>query len=145
MTAREAFCAGERPDDILVYLADGAVSDPEALGEHGESVTDGTVLVLPGESARDAFRSATGIDPMAFARQAGDTEGDVERTLLGATCPAEGSAGDGHDTRFIFAFAEPQNEAAGGLYAEGDVIHAYVACTCGETYSDRWVAGSEGA
>ena len=31
------------------------------------------------------------------------------------------------------------DEAVVDLYAEGDVIHAYAACDCGTTYSDRWV------
>jgi hypothetical protein len=27
----------------------------------------------------------------------------------------------------------------GGVYAEGDVVHAYAQCACGTAYSDRWV------
>ncbi len=41
--------------------------------------------------------------------------------------------------KFIFSFAEAQNEEVGGIYEEGDVVHAYAKCTCGTTYSDRWV------
>jgi len=137
---RAAFLAGDRPDDVLIYLADGAVSDPDALASHGERAGDGVVLVLPGERARDVFQRAAGIDPMAFARRAMDTEGAVRADCAGGTCPADGPGGD-HRARFVFAFAEEQNEEAGGLYAEGDVIHAYVACACGERYSDKWVAG----
>lgn len=43
----------------------------------------------------------------------------------------------------MFAFAEEQNGEVGGLYAEGEVIHAYVACTCGQRYSDKWVADEQ--
>jgi hypothetical protein len=137
---RAAFLAGERPDDVLIYLADGAVSDPDALAAHGERTGEGVVLVLSGERAQGVFQRTAGIDPMAFARRAMDTEGAVRPDCTGGTCPADGSGGD-HRARFVFAFAEEQNEDAGGLYAEGGVIHAYVACACGERYSDRWVAG----
>jgi hypothetical protein len=137
---RAAFLAGERPDDVLIYLADGAIEEPDALASHGERAGDGVVLVLPGERAREVFQRAAGIDPMAFARRATDTEGEVRADCTGGTCPAGSSRGD-HRARFVFAFAEEQNEEAGGLYAEGGVIHAYVACACGERYSEKWVAG----
>ncbi|PSQ33260.1 hypothetical protein BRD09_01470 [Halobacteriales archaeon SW_10_68_16] len=144
MTAddRAAFLAGDRPDDVLVYLSAEAVSDPAALEAHGERVDGGLVLVLSGERARGVFQRAAGIDPMAFAREAMDTAGEIRRDCTGGVCPASDSdGGSDHTARFVFAFAEAQNEDVGGLYAEGDVIHAYVACTCGERYSDKWVAG----
>ena len=148
MNAREEFLAGERLEDVLVYLARDAVGDPDALAAHAEAVEDGLVLVMPGDQARGVFQEAAGIDPMAFAREAGATEGHVDSDLTGARCPAAGEGADGtdppgtdHAVRFIFAFAEGENEEAGGLYAEGDVIHAYVSCACGTSYSDRWVAG----
>jgi len=140
-TAREEFLAGERPADVHIYLHEDAVSDVEALADHGERVEDGIVLVLGGEQARGVFQRATGIDPMGFARQAMDTDGDVDRDCTGGTCPAGG--GDDHQARFVFAFAEEQNQEAGGLYAEGPVIHGYVSCACGASYSEKWVA-SEG-
>jgi hypothetical protein len=137
---REAFLAGDRPEDVLVYLDERAVSNPASLEAHGERVDGGIVLVLPGEQARSVFQRAAGIDPMAFARQAMDTEGEVVADCTGGVCPARGD-GDDHDARFVFAFAEARNEDAGGLYAEGAVVHAYVSCACGESYSDKWVAG----
>jgi len=137
-TAREAFLAGRRPEDVHIYLHEDAVSDIEALTEYGERVEDGIVLVLDGEQARGVFQRATGIDPMAFAREAMDTDGDVDRDCAGGVCPA--GEGDDHQARFVFAFAEEQNEEAGGLYAEGPVIHGYVSCACGESYSEKWVA-----
>jgi len=142
-TAREEFLAGDRPADVHIYLHEGAVSDVEALADHGERVDDGIVLVLDGEQARGVFQRATGIDPMGFAREAMDTDGDVDRNCTGGTCPAGDGAGGGggdHHARFVFAFAEEQNEEAGGLYAEGPVIHGYVSCACGERYSEKWVA-----
>jgi hypothetical protein len=139
---REAFLAGDRPDDVHVYLDETAVSNPDALESHGERVDGGIVLVLPGETARSLFQQAAGIDPMAFAREAMDTEGEVFPDCTGGICPAsDGDGSDDHRARFVFAFAEEQNEEAGDLYAEGDVIHAYVACACGERYSEKWVAG----
>lgn len=134
---REAFLAGRRPADVHIYLHEDVVSNPSALATHGELVDDGVVLVLDGEQARGVFQETTGIDPMALAGDARATEGDVDRDCAGATCPV---GGRDHQPRLIFAFAEGQNESAGGLYAEGPVVHAYVACGCGERYSDRWVA-----
>ena len=137
-TARyESFLAGDRPDDVLVYLEEEGVGSVEDLLEIGTRVDDGVVLVLPGDDGRAAFESATGLDPMAFAGAAMDTDGDVADDCSGGTCPADDGAD--HHARFVFAFAEAQNEAVGDLYAEGDVMHAYAACDCGTTYSDRWV------
>lgn len=142
MSKHAEFLAGERVEDVLFFLHTDAVSNPEALAAHAESVTDGHVLVLPGDDGRSVFQSATGIDPMALARDAMDADGTVSDDLISGDCPAAGSNPDAtHTARIIFAFAEAQNEAAGGLYAEGDVIHAYAVCTCGERYSDKWVAG----
>ncbi|WP_276261656.1 DUF5807 family protein [Haloglomus litoreum] len=139
--ARRAFLAGERPDDICIYLREDGIADPEELADLGERTADGVVLVLPGAEGRQAFESATGLDPMSFAGSAMDTEGTVHRDLTGGDCP-EGD-GDDHGARFIFAFAEEQNPEVGGQYAEGDVVHAYAACDCGTTYSEKWVAEAD--
>ena len=136
---RDEFLAGERPDDVAFFLHEAAVSGIDALAEKGERTDDGVVLVVPGDTGRAAFQSATGIDPMGFAKEAMGTEGEVSRDLTGGVCP-EGE-GEGHEARLVFAFAEEQNEEVGDLYAEGDVVHAYVACECGERYSEKWVAG----
>jgi len=158
MTDREQFLAGDRPDDVCFFLHEAAVSGIDALSDRGERTDEGVVLVVPGDAGPEAFQSATGIDPMAFAREAMDTEGEVRRDLTGGVCPecrgrdstgegneaADGTddrGADGHEARLLFAFAEERNEAAGGLYAEGDVIHAYVACECGARYSEKWLAG----
>jgi hypothetical protein len=134
------FLAGERPDDVLFFLQEDAVSNPEALSEYADPVDNGLVLVLPGDNGRDAFQSATGIDPMGLAQQAMKTDGDIDDDLSGANCPdAEDEPAANHTTKFVFAFAEEQNDEVGGLYAEGDVIHAYAVCSCGERYSDKWV------
>ncbi|WP_135827606.1 DUF5807 family protein [Halorussus halobius] len=137
MTKRDEFLAGERPEDVALYLADSFVDgEGDGLASHGESVGDGTVLVVEGEQGRSVFETATGMDAMGFAKQAMDAEGDIARDLSGGTCPdCEGAV------QFVFAFAEAQNEEVGGLYAEGDVIHAYAYCDCGTSFSDKWVAG----
>ncbi|MFB6172769.1 MAG: DUF5807 family protein [Haloarculaceae archaeon] len=143
--ARAAFLRGDRPDDVLVYLPDRSVSDPDALADHGERAADGTVLVLPGERGRAAFQRATGIDPMTFAQRAMQTEGEIDPDCTGGTCPAAdpGDPPGDHRIRFVFAFAEEQNEEAGGRYAAGDVVHAYAHCSCGAAYSDRWVVDED--
>ncbi|WP_181684786.1 DUF5807 family protein [Halorhabdus salina] len=140
MTDREAFLAGDRPDDVAVFLHEAAVSNPEALESYAEPVEHGVVLVLPGAEGRSAFQSATSIDPMALAQDAMDTPSEIDDDLTGGTCPAATDEPDAdHTVRFLFAFAEAQNDEVGGLYAEGDVIHAYAACACGERYSEKWV------
>jgi hypothetical protein len=136
MTNSEAFLDGERPTDVHIFLHENAVSNVEALADHGTRTEDGIVLVLDGERARDVFRSATGIDPMVFAKEAMGTEGRIHADCAGGICPACGE----DEARFVFAFAEEQNDEVGGLYAEGTVIHAYVSCACGEAYSGKWVA-----
>jgi len=145
LSDREQFLAGERPDDVAFFLHETAVSGIDALAEQGERAEDGVVLVVDGESGRRAFQSATGVDPMAFAQEAMGTEGTVDRNLTGGTCPGAGGAdsgdAEGHEARLIFAFAEAQNADVEGLYAEGDVVHAYAACECGQRYSEKWLAG----
>ncbi|MDG5775552.1 DUF5807 family protein [Haloarculaceae archaeon H-GB2-1] len=139
MSDRAEFLAGDRPDDVHIFLARHVVSNPDALAaqDYGEKVDGGIVLVLPGDEARGSFRNATGIDVMGFAQEAMGTEGDIDGECITATCPeAEGE--EDHHTEFIFAFAEEQNEEVGGIYAEGDVIHAYASCSCGASYSDKW-------
>lgn len=137
---RRAFLDGERPEDVLLFLGEGAVSGIDSLAERGERVPGGVVLVLPGEQGRNAFRRATGVDAMSFAGSASGTEGRVAPDLVTGTCPeAEGEGG--HALQFLLGFVESENQEAGGLYAEGDVLHAYAACECGTAYSDRWVVG----
>jgi hypothetical protein len=139
MEKREQFLAGERPEDVALFLPDSFVEgDGDGLAQHGEQADDGVVLVVEGDQGRSVFKTATGIDAMGFAKQAMGTEGEISRDLSGGTCPDC----DG-DVEFVFAFAEEQNEEVGGLYAEGDVIHAYAYCDCGTAYSDTWVAGEE--
>lgn len=137
-TDREEFLAGDRPDDVAIYIADHAIDDETKLEDYGDRLDDGTLLVVEGEQGRNAFRAATGLDAMAFAKEAMGTEGDIARELTDGTCPEAGD-GEAHDLRFVFAFSEEQNEDVGGLYAEGDVVHAYARCTCGEAYSEKWV------
>ena len=135
----DAFLRGDRPDDVVLYLADGFVDDLDRLADHGERVSDGLVIVVDGDRGRNAFRAATGRDAMTFAGRAMRTEGAIDPDLAGGTCPSCGS----EDVAFVFAFAEAQNEDAGGLYAEGDVIHAYAGCSCDAAFSERWVAGDD--
>lgn len=137
----DAFLRGDRPDDILIYLHEDGVGSMEDLVDLGTRVEDGVVLVLPGEDGKAAFESATGLDAMDFAGMAMQTDGEIADDCTGGTCPdAADAPEDDHYVRFVFAFAEEQNEAVGGLYAEGDVIHGYAACACGTTYSEKWVA-----
>ena len=144
--ALAAFLAGDRPDDVALFLADAYVDDPETLADRGVRVDGGVVLVVDGERGRRVFSSITGADAMGFAREAGAVEGEIVPDLSGGTCPEHdtGNGGTGensHTAQFVFAFVEARNEDVGGIYAEGDVIHAYARCDCGAGYSERWVAG----
>ncbi len=144
---RRAFLAGDAPEDVLMYLADDAVDDAARLAEQdgGERVAGGAVVVVDGERGRRAFAAATGTDPMSFAGRARDRESHVDRDLTGGVCPeaesdADAAGEDDHHVRFLFSFAEARQPDGDGIYAEGDVVHAYAQCSCGVAYSDRWVA-----
>ena len=135
--AHEAFLTGERPDDVALFLADSYVDD-ERLEQFGTRLGNGVLIVVDGERGRRAFTAATGLEAMDFARSAMGLEGIIEDDLTGGTCPD--APGDGeHTTQFVFSFTEERNEEVGGIYAEGDVLHAYARCSCGTAYSDRWV------
>jgi hypothetical protein len=135
---RDEFLAGERPDDVALFLADSYVSD-DRLERFGDRVNGGTLIVVDGERGRNAFQAATGTGAMEFAKSAMNREGAVEDDLTGGQCP-DAAAGEAHAVEFVFAFAEERNEEVGGIYADGDVIHAYAQCTCGTAFSDRWNA-----
>ena len=140
MSKRTEFLAGERVEDVAIFLHEDAVGNVDALADYAESVEDGVMLIIDGDSGRSAFQSATGIDPMGLAREAMGTDGAIADDLTGGTCPvADDEPAETHTAKFVFAFAEAQNEDVGGLYAEGDVVHAYAVCQCGETYSEKWV------
>jgi hypothetical protein len=141
-TRYAAFRRGERTDDVCFYLHEEGVGNVEALSQLGIRTDDGVVLVMPGEEGRAAFQRATSLDPMDFAGMAMDTEGEIDDDLTSGTCPDAGDGAD-HYVKFVFAFAEEHHPEMEGLYAEGDVIHAYAACACGTTYSDKWVADGD--
>lgn len=138
MTDLTTFLAGRAPDYVAIVLADAVVDEPEVLTEHAEPIDGGLALVLGGSTGRTAFQRATGQDPMAFARAASDRDGGVHRDLSGGDCPDAGP--EPHAPHIVFSFVEAQNQAVGGLYAEGPVVHAYVQCECGSRYADKWVA-----
>ena len=143
---RAAYLAGDRPEDVAMFLASDAVDDPDRLAaqDGGERVDAGAIVVVDGERGRRAFAAAAGTDPMSFAGRARDREGHVDRDLTGGTCPDADGADDeaedeDHHLRFLFSFAEAQQPDGQGIYTEGDVVHAYAQCSCGVAYSDRWV------
>lgn len=141
MSDLDEFLAGGRLDDVAFFLHSDVVSSPDALEPYATPVEDGLVVVIDGQQGRAAFQGVTGVDPMTLASQARQRDGDVASDLSGGACPESGEGADGgeHEPRFVFAFAEAQNEDVGDVYAEGDVMHAYVNCSCGTLYSDRWV------
>jgi hypothetical protein len=139
----DQFLAGENPDDIAFYLSETFADDHEALADNGELVEDGVLVVVHGEQGRQAFRMAVGLDPMAFSREAMATGSRIDRDLAGGDCPHADEVDDDHHVEFVFAFAETENEEVGGIYAEGDVVHAYARCACGANYSDRWLADGD--
>ncbi len=144
METLEAFLAGDRLDDVAIYINDQYLSENHMLATEGEDVENGVVLVVPGDEGRTAFSQGTGIDPMEFAGTAMGKKGHIEPDLAGGECPAIEADDDpaDHVIEFVFAFAEGQNEEVGGLYEDGDVIHAYAHCSCGVNFSQKWIAGS---
>jgi hypothetical protein len=139
----DAYLAGDRTDHVALYLSDSYVSDVESLADRddAERVGEGVVLVVDGERGRNVFQRITGMSAMDFGSGAMDNPAHVDADLVGGDCPEAASGPTNHHPEFVFSFAEAQNEEVGGLYAEGDVIHAYVYCSCGTAYSDKWVAG----
>lgn len=133
--ARGTFLDGERPEAVAIYVAGEALDDPDVLDGRGTATDDGRVFVLPGEGGRRAFAAATGENAMDFAKQAMGTTGDIDRDIAGGTCPNCGEAA----VRYLLAFVEEQNEDLEGMYAEGDVVHAYARCECGTAFSDKWI------
>jgi hypothetical protein len=147
MSNLDEFLAGERLDDVVFYVSDAYLDDDSRLRSVGTETDGGVRLILDGETGRSAFQAGTGMGAMEFAKAAMDADGEIARSLDDGACPfaddadADDATGDDHEIRFVFAFAEAQNEEVGGLYAEGDVVHAYAHCTCGESYSHKWVIG----
>ncbi|GAD51979.1 hypothetical protein MBEHAL_0739 [Halarchaeum acidiphilum MH1-52-1] len=134
------FLAGERHEDVAIYLTEDVVSNVESLADRDDAVAhdDAVVLVLDGERGRSVFQKTTGMAAMEFAQEAMGADGHVDRDLAGGECP-EADGDEDHDVAFVFAFTEAQNEEVGGLYAEGAVVHAYAHCECGASYSERWL------
>ncbi|WP_435061977.1 DUF5807 family protein [Halobaculum sp. EA56] len=136
------FLAGERLDDVAIFLTHEFLDEQGRIANMGEAVEDGVVLVVPGDDGRKAFASGTGMDPMQFAKEAMARDGVIYPDLGGGECPdAAEKPGDEHRAEFVFAFGEERNAEVGGLYAEGDVMHAYAHCSCGTDYSHKWVMG----
>lgn len=142
MSKRDEFLAGERHDDVALFLTHEYLDSQGKLPNLGEEVENGYVLVVDGDDGRSAFAAGTGMDPMEFSRTAMEEKGHVDRDLGGGECP-DRDAEENHQAEFIFAFSEERNEEVGGLYARGEVVHAYAHCACGANYSDRWVVGEE--
>ncbi len=137
---RTAFLAGDRPDDVVIYLSDATVDDPGPLEPYAERVPGGLVLVVDGQTGRELFGVATGTSAMDFAGTAMGTDGHVDPDLTGGECPGAGDGAD-HAVRFLLAFSEEEHDDADDWYGEGEVIHAYAQCECGTAYSRRWLAG----
>jgi hypothetical protein len=144
MSKLAEFLAGDRHDDIALFLTEEYLDSQGKLPALGEHVENGYVLVVPGDQGRQAFSAGTGLDAMEFAQEATATKGAIDADLGGGECPDRDSD-ENHQVEFVFAFTEAQNEEVGGLYAEGDVVHAYAHCACGTNYSERWVVGEKEA
>ncbi|SFR70072.1 DUF5807 family protein [Halogeometricum limi] len=142
MSKLDEFLAGERHDDVALFLTHEYLDSQGKLPNLGEEVENGYVLVVPGDDGRRAFAAGTGMDAMEFSRTAMGQKGHVDRDLGGGECP-DRDPDENHQAEFIFSFSEAQNEEVGGLYARGAVVHAYAHCACGASYSDKWVVGEE--
>ncbi|GAB7093983.1 hypothetical protein JCM30237_11350 [Halolamina litorea] len=144
MSKLSEFLAGERLEDVALFLADDQLDEAGKLADAGEEVDGGVMLVRPGEQGRKLFSAGTGQGAMEFAKEAMGEGGSVNADLAGGTCPKDGDGGE-HTVKYVFAFAEAENQEVGGMYGEGDVMHAYAKCSCGESYSEKWIVGSRDA
>ncbi|MFB6133998.1 MAG: DUF5807 family protein [Halanaeroarchaeum sp.] len=137
----EAFRRGDRPDDVALYLAGETVSDLEELlaQPYAQKAGDGVIIVTEGDRGRAVFEQFTGEEAMTFTGAAMQRDGTIAPSLAGGRCPDD-EGGTDHDPVFVFSFVEEQNEDVGGLYADGDVVHAYAQCSCGTAYADKWIA-----
>lgn len=142
MSKLDEFLAGERLEDVALFLTHEYLDEEGKIANYGQEVENGVVLVVDGDDGRGMFASGTGMDAMEFAQGAMGNRGEIGADLGGGACP-DAAADENHNVKFVFAFAEEQNEEVGGLYEEGDVIHAYAQCECGTAYSDRWVVGEK--
>jgi hypothetical protein len=142
MSKLDEFLAGERLDDVALFLTHEYLDEEGKIANYGQEVENGVVLVVDGDDGRGMFAAGTGMDAMEFAQGAMGNRGTIDADLGGGDCP-EAEPDENHNVKFVFAFAEAQNEEVGGLYEEGDVIHAYAKCACGVAYSDRWVVGDK--
>ncbi|EJN58408.1 DUF5807 family protein [Halogranum rubrum] len=142
MSKLDEFLAGERIDDVALFLTHEYLDEEGKIANYGQEVDNGIVLVVPGDDGRGMFAAGTGMDAMDFAQGAMGQRGSIDADLGGGECP-EAASDENHNVKFVFTFAEEQNEEVGGLYEEGDVIHAYAQCECGTAYSDRWVVGEK--
>ena len=144
MSDYDAYLAGDRTDHVALFVSDSFVSDLDRLADRAaaERTGDGVVLVVEGDAGRSVFQTLTGMEAMEFGSTAMQTPGHVDGDLVTGECPnaADGQGGD-HGVEFVFSFAEAQSEEVGGLYEEGDVVHAYAYCSCGTAYADKWLAG----
>jgi len=141
MSKLSEFLAGERLKDVALFLAEDQLDEAGKLADAGEEVEGGVVLVRPGEQGRRLFSAGTGQDAMQFAKEAMGEGGSIDADLAGGKCPA--GDGEKHEVQYVFAFAEAENPEVGGMYADGDVIHAYAKCACGASYSEKWLVGSQ--
>ncbi len=112
--------ASDRESPIARDLSGGDC--PEAPGADANDDVDDAGVPAAGDGDGEGNGGAPG--------DVGDPDGDVEAGDRGAHYPT-----------VVFSFAEARNEDIGGLYARGDVVHAYAQCACGARYADRWVAG----
>ncbi len=83
------FLAGERHEDVAIYLTEDVVSNVESLADRDDAVAhdDAVVLVLDGERGRSVFQKTTGMAAMEFAQEAMGADGHVDRDLAGGECP----------------------------------------------------------
>lgn len=133
------FIAGEKPKHILLYHGIGAGKLPDQAAKLAHDIEDGHVMVLPAAMAQEIADKVLIPDLSTFSERSRERGGAIESFLTAGTCPEAMDNGKGHTLEQIFAFVQPKDELLGGIYAKGDVMHAYALCSCQTYYSDRWV------
>ncbi|MFC6725952.1 DUF5807 family protein [Halobium palmae] len=81
MSKLDEFLAGERLEEVALFLTHDYLDDEGKIANYGEDVEDGVVLVVPGDDGRGMFAAGTGMDAMEFAQSAMGDAGEIHADL----------------------------------------------------------------
>ncbi|WP_254280489.1 DUF5807 family protein [Haloarcula marina] len=144
MQSHEQFIAGNRPGHIMLFQHENATSLPDDASKVAKNAAEGKMIIQPAVMARDLIDKVLVPNISQFTELSQKRQGNIEPYLTSGDCPEANSNHDeDHIIEQLFAFVQPKHNSLGGIYADGDVMHAYARCSCQVHYSDRWVIASK--